>query len=191
MLDGLTDGRAELGFGRGGIPTELESGGVARDRTADLFDEGLEVLRRLLQDDGGDYECSWGHGRARHAPSAVQRPLPRAWVAAVSDRSIEKAARLGLDCSSMFLHPDLLRSRMTEFQEAWERFQPDRPTGRFGVTVLAGVAETEAEPTRVARPHIEQRLESFTKTLSAPPSGAQLSTYASHRAVVQHVYDTS
>ena len=191
MLDVLTDGRLELGFGRGGIPTELAAWGVARDQTADLFDEALDLIRRLLVEDGGDYDSSWGRGHARVAPSGVQRPLPPAWLAAVSDHSIEKAARLGLDCSSMFLHPDLLRARMTEFREAWERFQPDRAPGRFGVTVLAGVAETEAEATRVARPHIEQRLESFTKALSAPPSGPESSTYSSHRSLFQHVYDNS
>lgn len=189
MLDMLTDGRLELGFGRGGIPIELAAWGVARDQTADLFDEALDVLSRLLEEDGGEYDCSWGHGNARVAPSAVQRPRPPAWLAAVSDHSIEKAARLGLDCSSMFLHPDLLRARQTEYREAWERFQPDRAPGRFGVTVLAGVAETEAEATRVARPHIEQRLESFTKTLSAPPAGPESSTYSSHRSLFQHVYD--
>jgi alkanesulfonate monooxygenase SsuD/methylene tetrahydromethanopterin reductase-like flavin-dependent oxidoreductase (luciferase family) len=191
MLDTLTGGRLELGFGRGGIPTELAAWGVARNETADRFDEALALIRRLLVEGGGDYDGVWGHGQARLAPAPVQTPMPPAWLAAVSDHSIEKAAWLGLDCSSMFLYPELLRARMAEFHEKWAAFQPDRPAGRFGVTVLAAVAETEAEATRFARPHIEERLESFTKTLSAPPAGPESKTYASHRSLFQHVYDNS
>src|SRR5919202_1942926 len=47
MLDNISQGRLDVGFGRAFIPTEFEALGVPMDESRARFEEGLEVIRRL------------------------------------------------------------------------------------------------------------------------------------------------
>jgi alkanesulfonate monooxygenase SsuD/methylene tetrahydromethanopterin reductase-like flavin-dependent oxidoreductase (luciferase family) len=95
-LDLLSGGRVDFATGRGYDRREYLPLGVSFDDNQSIFEEGMEVVRRLWSADG-----PISH-RGRHyafddvaiTPQPVQRPIP-AYVGSFSRPSIELAARLG------------------------------------------------------------------------------------------------
>jgi len=95
-LDLLSGGRVDFAAGRGYDRREYLPLGASFDSNQSIFEEGMEVVRRLWSADG-----PISH-RGRHyafddiaiTPQPVQRPIP-AYVASFSQPSIELAARLG------------------------------------------------------------------------------------------------
>ena len=87
MLDHLTEGRFELGTGRGSSSTEVNGFGIETlDETKELWAESARLLPRLWR----------GEGEADILPELWTRPHPPLWVAAGSPSTFEKAARHGL-----------------------------------------------------------------------------------------------
>jgi alkanesulfonate monooxygenase SsuD/methylene tetrahydromethanopterin reductase-like flavin-dependent oxidoreductase (luciferase family) len=95
-LDLMSGGRVDFAAGRGYDRREYQPLGANFDENQSVFEEGMEIVRRLWNADG-----PISH-RGRHyrfddvlvTPQPVQRPLP-AYVGAFSRPSIELAARLG------------------------------------------------------------------------------------------------
>jgi alkanesulfonate monooxygenase SsuD/methylene tetrahydromethanopterin reductase-like flavin-dependent oxidoreductase (luciferase family) len=96
-LDLLSNGRVDFAAGRGYDRREYAPFHVDFDDNQAIFDEGLELVRRLWASDGerishqGKY---YQFDDIRLTPQPVQRPLPT-YVASFSKPSIELAARLG------------------------------------------------------------------------------------------------
>jgi len=95
-LDLLSNGRVDFATGRGYDQREYAPFHVSFADNQSIFDEGIEVVRKLWQADGRISH----HGRhyqfddVRITPKPVQRPIPT-YVASFSKPSIELAARLG------------------------------------------------------------------------------------------------
>ncbi len=95
-LDLLSGGRVDFAAGRGYDKREYLPFGVSFEGNQPIFEEGMEIVRRLWS---ADEPISW-HGRhyqfddVRITPKPVQRPIP-SYVASFSKPSIELAARLG------------------------------------------------------------------------------------------------
>ncbi len=95
-LDLLSNGRVDFAAGRGYDKREYLPFGVSFESNQSIFEEGLEIVRRLW---GADERISH-HGThysfddVRITPKPVQRPIPT-YVASFSRPSIEMAARLG------------------------------------------------------------------------------------------------
>ena len=95
-LDLLSGGRVDFAAGRGYDKREYQPFGVSFEENQPIFEEGMEIVRRLWM---ADERISW-HGKHYHfddvriTPKPVQRPLP-AYVGSFSKPSIELAARLG------------------------------------------------------------------------------------------------
>jgi alkanesulfonate monooxygenase SsuD/methylene tetrahydromethanopterin reductase-like flavin-dependent oxidoreductase (luciferase family) len=95
-LDLLSGGRVDFAAGRGYDRREYVPLGVSFDDNQSIFEEGMEIVRRLWSAD-----APISH-RGRHyafddiaiTPKPVQRPIPT-YVASFSQPSIELAARLG------------------------------------------------------------------------------------------------
>ncbi len=95
-LDLLSGGRVDFAAGRGYDRREYEPFHVSFEDNQGIFEEGMELVRRLWAADerishrGKHYQFD----DVRITPKPVQRPLP-AYVASFSKPSIELAARLG------------------------------------------------------------------------------------------------
>ena len=95
-LDLLSGGRVDFAAGRGYDRREYQPFGVSFDDNQAIFEEGMEVVRRLW---AAEAPISH-HGRHYRfddvaiTPRPVQQPIP-SYVASFSQPSIELAARLG------------------------------------------------------------------------------------------------
>jgi alkanesulfonate monooxygenase SsuD/methylene tetrahydromethanopterin reductase-like flavin-dependent oxidoreductase (luciferase family) len=192
MLDVLSDGRLEIGLGRGAIRHEQAAYGIDRDRTAEMFDAGLDILLRLLTESDVEYENEWWRGSVpRVVPDAVQRPYPPLWMAAVSESSIERAARVGANCAVALLPLELARERRAQYRDAWQRHHGDRAPGKFSFNVTIAIGETRADAERHARGPLFARAERFLKQISDRPAPGADPAYREHERGWRDFVDSS
>ena len=97
MVDAISNGRVEIGFARAFLPHEFARFGISMDESRARFDEGLDQIRRLLEE-----EVVTTRGRfhsfekVTSLPRPTQKPRPPFWIAALSTKdSFENAGRLG------------------------------------------------------------------------------------------------
>jgi alkanesulfonate monooxygenase SsuD/methylene tetrahydromethanopterin reductase-like flavin-dependent oxidoreductase (luciferase family) len=99
MLDNLSQGRLEAGFGRAFIPKEFEVYGVPMSESRGRFEEAIGMIRRLWTEERvtlrGRY---WTLDDVRLMPRVAQKPHPPIWIAAISaEESFAYAARNGFN----------------------------------------------------------------------------------------------
>lgn len=95
-LDLLSGGRVDFAAGRGYDRREYEPFNVSFDDNQGIFEEGLEVLRRLweAEDRISHHGKHYSFDHVRITPKPLQKPIPT-YVGSFSRLSIELAARLG------------------------------------------------------------------------------------------------
>ncbi len=95
-LDLLSNGRIDFAVGRGYDRREYEPFNVSFDDNQSIFEESLEVVRKLWQADGriSHQGKHYSFDDVRITPTPIQRPIPT-YVGSFSKLSIELAARLG------------------------------------------------------------------------------------------------
>jgi alkanesulfonate monooxygenase SsuD/methylene tetrahydromethanopterin reductase-like flavin-dependent oxidoreductase (luciferase family) len=95
-LDLLSNGRVDFACGRGYDEREYLPFHVSFANNQGIFEEGLEVVRKLWAAEGriSHHGAHYQFDDVRITPKPVQRPLPT-YVASFSKLSIELAARLG------------------------------------------------------------------------------------------------
>ncbi len=132
-LDVLTQGRLEMGIGRGFSPTEFRAFGIdmaqSRERTA----EGLDIMRRVWAGGRPEY-----HGRhydfppLQPVPAPLQHPHPPLWTAAVSPDTFIWAAQQQLGVLAGPFKPWwMVRHDIGQFLAHWQTAE----TPRAGMTV--------------------------------------------------------
>ena len=147
ILDNLTEGRIEVGFGRGIWPYEGPQFHANADPRKDaenreLFREAIEVVRKIWSDEyfshqGENYgfpadntvfshpsyppDPAWQDGervtRLRVTPRPYQKPHPPLWMTVSTDRSVATAAELGLKACYWQPPPLRIRQRMELYAE--------------------------------------------------------------------------
>ncbi|MCA1646365.1 MAG: LLM class flavin-dependent oxidoreductase [Chloroflexi bacterium] len=150
ITDLLTQGRLEIGFGRGYQPFEFRGLRVDLDQSRALFEEQFEVMRLAWTAD--DFTFGGQHFPVTHPitvlPRPLQQPHPPIWMAAQSQTSIDWAADHGCDVivSGAGTDWDQLRAWIDRFR-ARRVAAPDDPSRapRVGILRHVFVAETEAE----------------------------------------------
>jgi alkanesulfonate monooxygenase SsuD/methylene tetrahydromethanopterin reductase-like flavin-dependent oxidoreductase (luciferase family) len=108
MLDNISRGRLEVGFGRAFLPDEFEAFGVSMDESRARFDEGVEACRRLWAEEDVVWSGTFHRfGPLTMLPRPYQRPHPRILVATA--KSAESAQRAGSNGYGVMLVPSINR----------------------------------------------------------------------------------
>ena len=147
ILDNMTRGRVDVGFGRGIWPYEGPQFHPNADPRKDqenreLFQETVEIVRKIWAEEffshrGSNYtfpvdntvfshpshppDPLWHDGervtRLRVTPRPFQRPHPPLWMTVSTDRSVSTAAELGLKACYWQPPPLRIRQRMQIYAE--------------------------------------------------------------------------
>ena len=137
-LDLLCDGRLEVGIGRGFSPAEYTAFGVAMADSRALVDETLVLLRHVAY--GGPIHFAGRHATldgVQIVPSAVQRPYPPLWTAAVSPETFDWAAREGLGVLAGPFKPwFMVDADLRRYRAAWRHAAPPRVGMTVGIVCL-------------------------------------------------------
>ncbi len=149
MLDHLSNGRVDLGIGRGYQPIEYQGFGVDQTRSREIFDESIEVIRRAWTQERLNFVGK--HFRFEDVevrPRPFQNPHPPIWMAALSEETFEKAGRLGFN---LLLSPVFggslvtARDRIQRYREALAKAGHDPSTREVGALVMTYTGKTQEQ----------------------------------------------
>ena len=97
LIDILTDGRIELGTGRGSGSTEVSTFGLRNEDTREMWEEAIRAIPKMWTQDLFSWEGKYFSVPERAIlPKPVQKPHPPLWVTATNPGTVERAAQLGL-----------------------------------------------------------------------------------------------
>lgn len=150
MLDHMSEGRLDIGIGRGASPFETGLFGICAQESRDIFEEGLEVLRKAFRSNILSHR---GENFRYYDVPLQMRPLqqdgPPLFYGAFSERNLEFAATNGLNIS-LNGPPPRLRFLRNRYLELWAQYQPDRATPKIASLYQVFVGENDAEGERIA-----------------------------------------
>jgi len=159
-LDLLSQGRLDLGIGKGYRHNEFAGFAMPPGEAEPRFEEVVDVMLRALASN-----APFSH-RGRFfrfdevvvEPPPHQRPHPPLWLAAGSDSSIATCARRGFNLLlDQFASPQQIRERIAlyrrELEAAGHAFDPMRVAVARNVFVAEGTTETEAARGRQVQIH--------------------------------------
>jgi alkanesulfonate monooxygenase SsuD/methylene tetrahydromethanopterin reductase-like flavin-dependent oxidoreductase (luciferase family) len=120
MLDQMSNGRLELGIGRGISPIEGDFFGVAAEDAPEMYREGLDLILAGLK--GGDLNFSGERYRVPDMPMVLepkQRPHPPLWVGIGAPDSAVWPAQNDINIISN-VGADRMRSITDRYRQEWQ-----------------------------------------------------------------------
>ena len=159
LVDIISEGRLDVGVGRGNRPAEFAGYRVPQQESRERFDETVDVMQRAWSEERFSY-----HGRffafddVRVIPKPVQRPHPPLYQVCVTKDGIENTALRGWPMlnSVLFGPVDQLLTNRDTYVNTLEKAgrTPDEIAGllvRWGVSRQIYVADTDARALEEAK----------------------------------------
>jgi alkanesulfonate monooxygenase SsuD/methylene tetrahydromethanopterin reductase-like flavin-dependent oxidoreductase (luciferase family) len=152
MLDQMSGGRLEIGFGRGASSIETSFYGLDPTKTQQIYAEGLELIiqglsKRTLNFRGDFF--SFENVPMELEP--IQKPHPPIWYGIHSVDSAERAARRGLHVVSLD-PPVETRAFVDRYRQIWHETRGKKTAlPKIGLGRFIVVANTDEEAIRIAR----------------------------------------
>jgi alkanesulfonate monooxygenase SsuD/methylene tetrahydromethanopterin reductase-like flavin-dependent oxidoreductase (luciferase family) len=152
MLDQLSGGRLEIGFGRGSVPIEIEYYGANPDEAQEIYAEAVELVLKGLTHKVLDFK---GKRFSFHdVPMEIeplQKPHPPIWYGVHMPESAERAARRNLNVVSLD-PPKETRLSIDRYRTIWPQVHPrSTPFPKLGLGRFVVVAPTDAAARALAR----------------------------------------
>jgi alkanesulfonate monooxygenase SsuD/methylene tetrahydromethanopterin reductase-like flavin-dependent oxidoreductase (luciferase family) len=162
MLDHLSGGRVEIGFGRGSVPYEITYYAQSADERQQIYAERLELILKAFSSKVLNWDGKYD--RFVNVPIEIeplQKPHPPLWYGAHSPDSAERAARKGLNVVNNDV-PDVTRASLARYREVWrEANGAAAPEPKMGMVRFVVVAETDVQAKALANRAYPVWLRSF------------------------------
>ncbi len=163
MLDNMSNGRLDAGFGRAFLPKEFEVYGVPMSESRERFEEAIEMIRRMWTEERVNIKGKyWNLEDVRLMPRVVQKPHPPVWIAAIStEESFLYAARNGFNLMIVPYagKPGQLQEFVKTYRHVWAESGHEPGTEQIQVAqfcyVAADRSEAQAGFERICRKYLE------------------------------------
>jgi natural product biosynthesis luciferase-like monooxygenase protein len=194
LLDNLSGGRLDAGFGRAFIPKEFEAFGVSMEESRARFEEGIDIVTKLWTEERVSYEGRFHRFEdVRLMPRPVQRPHPPIWVAAVASmESFVWAGQRGYNLMIVPYAGDMrkVREMVRAYRDAW-RDAGHRPgTEQIQASLHCYVAETDQAAVQGVKPRLDRYIDVLSEAVSSwttQPEGP----YVGYRKMVESIAKTT
>jgi alkanesulfonate monooxygenase SsuD/methylene tetrahydromethanopterin reductase-like flavin-dependent oxidoreductase (luciferase family) len=161
MLDHLSGGRVEMGFGRGSVPYEISYYGQNADERQKIYEERLDLVLQAFN--AKNFSFKGKYESFENVPmqmASLQKPHPPLWYGAHSPESAERAAKKGMHMVNNDI-PATTRATIARFRETWRTVHHDRPLPMTGMVRFIIVAATDSQALTIARRAYARWLASF------------------------------
>lgn len=162
MLDHMSGGRVEIGFGRGSVAYEIAYYGQNAEERQQIYTERLELILKAFESKRFTFKGQYD--TFENVPldmEPLQKPHPPLWYGAHGPESAERAARRGLNivCNDML---QTVCASMTRFREVWPQANPGVALPKMGLVRFVFVGDSDEVALRVARRAYLRWKRSFT-----------------------------
>jgi natural product biosynthesis luciferase-like monooxygenase protein len=185
MLDALCDGRLDVGFARAFLPHEFAHFGVKLDESRARFDEGVEQVRLLLEQENVTCEGRFHSFRnVTSLPRPTQQPRPPFYVAALATKeSFERAGAAGHSIMAIPMAGGAMAELIDLYREARRRAgHPGRGTVMLAFHMVCHTDQAEAE--RIAREPLNRYLRSLVTAASDWVQGEKSADYPGYDKII-------
>ncbi len=168
MLDQMSGGRLELGFGRGASQIELALYGQDAAKAQKVYSEGVELILRGLAEKTLTFQGEFfSFEKVPMELQPLQQPHPPIWYGVHSLESAERAAQKALHIISLDPAKET-RSMVDRYRAVWDETHGSRlGEPRMGIGRFIVVAENEKEALTMARQAYLRWHESFCHLYTA------------------------
>ena len=152
MLDQMSGGRLDIGFGRGSSPIEVQLYGNDPAEGQRIYQEGLELIMQGLANKTLDFKGEFfSFESVPMELEPLQKPHPPIWYGVHSPDSAERAARRGLNIVSLDA-AGLTRTFTDRFRQVWSELHGDESSlPKMGISRFIVIADDDAGALRIAR----------------------------------------
>ncbi len=185
MLDALCDGRLDVGFARAFLPHEFAHFGVKLDESRARFDEGVEQVRQLLEQE--NVTCTGRFHSFRDVtslPRPTQQPRPPFYVAALATReSFERAGAAGHGIMAIPMAGGAMAELINAYRDAWRGAgHKGRGTVMLAFHMFCHADQATAE--RIAREPLNRYLRSLVAAASEWMTGERSADYPGYDKII-------
>ncbi|MCH8894052.1 MAG: LLM class flavin-dependent oxidoreductase [Chloroflexi bacterium] len=155
MLDAISNGRLDCGFGRAFLPHEFQRFDRTMDESRARFDEGVDAVRRLLEEENVTFDGEFHRFKnVTSLPRPTQKPRPPFWVAALgTPESMQAAGRNGYNLMLVPFAGPKMREAIGIYRDAWR--QAGHPgEGKIALGFHMFCHQDREEAHRVAKPNV-------------------------------------
>jgi natural product biosynthesis luciferase-like monooxygenase protein len=190
MLDNLSGGRLDAGFGRAFIPKEFQVFGVSMDESRARFDEGIDIIKRLWTEERVSYNGKFHKfDDVRLMPRPVQRPHPPIWIAAVATKdSFVWAGRQGYHIMIVPFasNLELVRELVQSYRDGWRDGGHAPGAEQIQSSLHCYIAETHDQALEGFTRPVNRYIEVFAEAVRSW-QGQQSSQYAGYSKLVDAI----
>jgi len=168
MLDAISGGRSEVGFGRAFLPHEFARFKVSLDESRARFEEGVEQVRRLLEEENVTAEGKFhSFADVTSLPRPTQQPRPPFWITAVgSPESFVRAGRNGYGIMAIPMVGGQMAELTGIYRENWQSAgHPGRGLVMMAFHMLCH--PDSAEAANLARGPLNRYLKTWTNGVNS------------------------
>ena len=185
MLDALCNGRLDIGFARAFLPHEFGHFGVKLDESRARFEEGVEQVRLLLEQENVTSAGRFHSFRnVTSLPRPTQLPRPPFYVAALATKELfERAGAAGYGVMAIPMAGGAMAELLGLYREAWKRAgHPGRGTVMLAFHMFCHAEQAEAE--RIARGPLNRYLRSLVAAASEWMAGESSADYPGYDKII-------
>jgi natural product biosynthesis luciferase-like monooxygenase protein len=185
MLDAISNGRLECGFARAFLPHEFARFGISVDESRARFEEGMEAVRRLLEEENVTFEGKFhSFKNVTSLPRPTQRPRPPFWIAALATpESFEKAGKAGHSVMAIPLLGAKMKELIGLYRKSW-RDAGHKGNGRVMLAFHMFCHEDGAKAREIARDPLNRYLKSLADAASDWTSGMTSKDYPGYDKII-------
>lgn len=150
MLDHLSKGRLDIGFGRGSVPFEVAYYGQDVEQREKIYRERLEIILKAFSVDKLTFKGEFDS--FENVPMEIkplQKPHPPIFYGAHSPESAERAARKGLNIINNDVTATTKRA-IARYREVWAEVAGGSQIPKMGIARFVVVADTDKRALEIA-----------------------------------------
>jgi alkanesulfonate monooxygenase SsuD/methylene tetrahydromethanopterin reductase-like flavin-dependent oxidoreductase (luciferase family) len=192
MLDGISNGRLEVGFARAFLPHEFAQFGVSLDESRKRFTEGLSQIAMLLTRENVSSKGEFhSFQNVTSLPRPTQKPHPPFWIAATNTpETFAFAGSNGWKVMAIPLEPDRMKALIGAYRDAWRKARHPG-SGHVMNTFFMFCAPTREEAMAVGLDPCNQHLRGLADAAKEWLSGASTKDYPGYDKLMAHVLSDS
>ena len=166
-VDQLSQGRFELGVGRGNNLKYYDIMGMDYGESKERFQEALDIILQAFSGETFSYEGKYNHiTNATLSPFPYQKPHPKIRIAANSEDSFGGIGRLGYPIFLGLLTMDVedLKTNLQDYREEWRKAGHPGDAGDINLRFPMYIAPSDEEAVDEPKEGIESFFKRFSET---------------------------